>query len=95
MKKGQSVLAAFVVIGILVVIAVVFIESNWGARTLGGHMKINPLPGYKLVNMSWKETQLWVLFENDKEFLYREYSNLGILEGSVSCPKPQAEQAPK
>ena len=54
-------------------------------REFGGTTRIQLEEGEKFINVTWKENSIWVLVENENEnmFIFKEYSNMGILNGRV------------
>lgn len=62
---------------------------NSVARTFGGTQTVNLPANQKLVNVTWKKNDLWVLSrpmqvgETAESYKFQEKSNLGILEGTV------------
>ena len=64
--------------------------DNWTSRKWGGATTITLPKGEKLVEVTWKENSLWYLTEpmdadyEPKTKTFREDSNLGILEGTVT-----------
>lgn len=61
------------------------------AKQYGGDATINLKPGEKLVEVTWKgDAELWYLVEpmdsnyTPKTKVFKESSNLGIIEGSVT-----------
>jgi hypothetical protein len=63
---------------------------NQMARKFGGNSKLELPSGQKLVNITWKNDNLWYLTRPMKEseipetYMFSEDSNIGILEGSVT-----------
>jgi hypothetical protein len=63
--------------------------QNERAKMLGGTAKINLEKGQKLINVTWKDTNLWYLTkpmtDNDVAEIYtfQEESSLGIVQGKV------------
>lgn len=63
--------------------------DNMRARNFGGSMKVDLKPGFKLVNVTWKDEQLWTLERETKDgekpetFHFREKASFGMLEGEV------------
>lgn len=63
--------------------------ENERARSLGGTMTIDLPAGQKLINATWKETQLWYLTrpsKNDEKpevLTFKESSSYGVMEGKV------------
>ena len=54
-------------------------------RQFGGTTNIVLEKDQRFVNITWKENDIWVLVENQKENQYEflEYSNIGVLQGKV------------
>jgi hypothetical protein len=79
---------------ILKVIGLVSILSlsscNYFTRAVGGNMTVELEKDQKLINCSWKQTDLWVLTRVRKEgeqpdtYKYTEKSTYGVLEGTVT-----------
>lgn len=74
-------------LGVLCVLP--FVLSGCGqyvARHFGGDISTNIPPGTQLVSMSWKGTDLWVLYFDpvSKTCVFKESSTLGVAEGSVT-----------
>jgi hypothetical protein len=59
------------------------------AKSFGGTMTVELQPGRKLVNVTWKETDLWYLtraMRNDEApetYEFQESSGMGVMEGKV------------
>ena len=59
------------------------------AKQFGGTVTIELPKGKKLVDVTWKEANLWYLYtdmdENDtpKEYTFQEDSSFGVFEGKV------------
>jgi PBP1b-binding outer membrane lipoprotein LpoB len=60
------------------------------AKHLGDNITVEVDPGYKLIEATWKENNLWVLIEpmeegyQPKTKIFKESSSYGILEGSIT-----------
>lgn len=60
------------------------------AKKFGGSITINLEENRKLVNCTWKDSQLWLLTtsrntnEIAKSYKFEEKSTLGVLQGEVS-----------
>lgn len=60
------------------------------SRKYGGNVTINLEPGERLVEATWKESNLWYLVEpmdsnyEPKVKVFKERSMYGVLEGSVT-----------
>jgi len=58
------------------------------ARQFGGSETIELKPGERLVNLTWKETNLWILTKQDTTkpttYSFKEKSSFGIAEGQVT-----------
>lgn len=65
-------------------------SCNYFTRAFGGNMTVELDKDQKLVNCSWKETDLWLLTRVRKEgeqpetYKYIEKSTAGVLEGIVT-----------
>ncbi len=79
----------------LIVIAIllgslVSCTSNKRVKTWGGKETITLPVGQKLVNVTWKDTQIWYLTEPMPEGYvpspktFREISSMGIFEGEIT-----------
>lgn len=58
--------------------------QNERAKAFGGTQTITLAQGEKVVNVTWKNADMWILVElpnGAKEF--REYSNWGVMNGKV------------
>lgn len=61
-------------------------SCNSITRKWGGTTNIELGPNEKLINVTWKEADLWVLVQDTtkpKTYKFKEYSNFGVLEGEV------------
>lgn len=77
----------------LVALMIAFALSGCGqftAKNFGGDYTINLPAGEKLVNITWKESELWYLTkpmtEDDvaETYKFQEDSTFGVLEGTVT-----------
>lgn len=72
----------------LVALCVVSCE-NYITRKFGGTMTIDVEPGYKVINATFKETEIWYFIEPmddsyiPKQKKFVEKSKLGALEGTI------------
>ena len=63
---------------------------NWIARKIGGDISIDLPDNTKFINATWKNSSLWYLTrpmkdnENAEVYEFKEDSNFGILEGTVT-----------
>lgn len=59
--------------------------ENIRARKFGGTEEVKLKPNEKVLNVTWKETQMWILTQDTVTGItyFREKSNLGIFEGVV------------
>lgn len=64
--------------------------DNTMAKSFGGNMDINLPTNTKLVNVTWKESELWYLTrpmhadETAETFTFHEKSSFGMLQGTVT-----------
>lgn len=62
---------------------------NESARVYGGTETFSVPTGKKVVNVTWKDTDLWILWrdrrpdEKPEVYEFKEKSTYGVLEGSV------------
>lgn len=77
---------------LVVLFSFIFLFScteNKRARTFGGTENINITNGYKVVNCTWKDDDLWILTtkmnENEQPRIlkFQETSAWGIFEGTI------------
>lgn len=60
------------------------------ARRFGGDIEISIDPGWKLVEATWKDDNLWIFIEPmeddyvPKTKVFKEESSFGIMEGSIT-----------
>jgi hypothetical protein len=64
--------------------------QNQRAKQWGGNAVIKLDSGQKLLNVTWKDAQIWVLTKpmttNDvsETYTFKEFSNFGVIEGTVT-----------
>lgn len=64
--------------------------QNERARSFGGNMTVNLPANTKLVNITWKEDQLWYLTkpmsakDSAERYTFHEESSYGMMEGTVT-----------
>jgi len=77
-------------IALALMIGSVGCTKNAHARVYGGTETIKLEPGQKLINATWKETDLWILTrdmhdgEAAESYRFSEDSSFGVLEGTVN-----------
>lgn len=77
-----------IVVAIVAIIYFVY-TTQYGSKHLGGTYTINLEENKKLVNVTWKDTDLWLLTrqakpnETSETFVFKEDSKFNILSGSV------------
>jgi hypothetical protein len=72
----------------LLIAAIVIFSScteNTRVKHFGGTMTLELKPNEKLINITWKESQMWVLTEDTVTHYkyFREKSSWGIWQGEV------------
>ena len=75
---------------ILIIVGLVLVSCTENARVkhFGGTGEIDPPEGRKLVNLTWKENQIWYLTKkmrsNDtaETYQFQEESGYGMVEGT-------------
>ncbi len=74
---------------IIILINIVSCTQQQRAKQFGGTTVENLSPGRKLINLSWKDSHLWILTRSmtvsdvAEVYEYKESSRLGILNGIV------------
>lgn len=70
--------------------------SNEMAKQFGGTQTIELKPNEKLLNITWKDNDMWALTIDTTTNIqyFREFSNYGIWEGEVivNSPSPQKDE---
>lgn len=81
----------FIILGIVLFILylVYSMTANVFVKKYGGSMTINLNKDERLVNMTWKDNDLWILTTTDsnqspKVYKFKEDSRFGILEGVIT-----------
>jgi hypothetical protein len=78
-----------IILAVLAIATFTGCTENQSAKNYGGKMTIDLPPRQKLVNVTWKETELWYLTrpakagEVPETLTFTEKSNYGILEGTI------------
>lgn len=84
MKIWPSIAYLLGVIALILLIVLSGCTQNERAKSFGGTQTITLAPGETLINVTWKESDMWVLVQlpsGQKEF--REYSSFGIMNGKI------------
>ena len=78
------------VLGVIITIVILLSSctSNSRDRNFGGTETIELKPGYRLVNVTWKYNNLWILTKQDTsikptQYSFHEKSSLGVMEGEI------------
>ena len=82
MKKNKLFLMVVTVITILTFLSC---TDNQRARNYGGKEEIQLKPNEVLINITWKESNMWVLTKDTTTNIkyFRENSNWGVWEGEI------------
>lgn len=78
----------FITLSLLLSLSLASCTSNQRVKTFGGTAELKLEKGQKLVNVTWKETNLWILTKSMKPtdsaetYKFHEDSNLGIVQGT-------------
>lgn len=88
-KRGRKPkIKSVILIALLGISSLIGCTENQSSRKYGGKSTISLESGERLVNITWKEDDLWILTRQDtsvwpKTYKFSEKSNLGILEGEI------------
>lgn len=86
MKRDITMLLIVLLLGAIGICAT---NCNWIAKSAGGTITVNVQKGQKLINATWKDSNMWILTRNMKpeeipeKYTFQEYSNFGLIEGTV------------
>jgi hypothetical protein len=87
MKKG-IVIALLFMATMLAIGTLTSCTKNEMARNYGGSMDITLQPHQRVQNVTWKETDLWILTKEDTTppttYKFEEKSTYGIMEGTIN-----------
>ena len=84
LKKSRTVLVIFAVCGLMASCTQQERAKNWGMSA-----KVELESGKKLVNVTWKEENLWILTrpaaagEKPTSYEFTENSSWGVLQGKI------------
>ena len=87
----NSLRFSFFAVIVVIVITVIFAgcTDNSRARRFGGTEEVTLDTGQKFVNVTWKDTDLWVLTrparpgETSETYTLHEKSSMGVMEGTI------------
>jgi uncharacterized lipoprotein YehR (DUF1307 family) len=78
-------------IAVLILITTLILTSctdNERARNFGGKMIVTLNPGERMVNMTWKQDDLWILTKQDNTkpstYTFQEKSSWSVMEGTIT-----------
>lgn len=80
----------FIILSAIVLLTICGCTENQRAKKFGGNMTINLPANQKLVNVTFKDADMWYLTrpmrsnELAETSLFKEKSNYGMVEGSVT-----------
>jgi hypothetical protein len=78
-----------VILSILAISLLASCTQNERAKSFGGTATVNLPQGQKLVNITWKEDQIWYLTrtmnssDSAETYTFQEESSYGMMEGTV------------
>lgn len=88
LKFRLCMIALIIMLGIGVILY--FTNNNFKTKTFGGEMKIELPKGTKLINATWKDSDLWYLYEEVTDTTYvphnkvlKEDATFGVLNGKI------------
>ena len=79
---------SLLMIAALIWVAMSSCTSNQRARNFGGTETIELDPGTRVVNVTWKKDDLWILTKQDTsikptQYSFHEKSSYGVMEGEI------------
>lgn len=87
---NQQNFKRILLIGFLLICVMMLLTSctgNQRARQLGGTETVTLEPNQRVVNITWKETNLWILTKQDTTkpitYEFKEHSGFGLIQGKV------------
>jgi hypothetical protein len=85
MFSGGLVLSVAV---IMLIVSLITGCDQWATRKFGGTTSIELNNGQRLVNVTWKDSNIWVLAKDNATtppalYTFQEYSMYGVLNGKV------------
>lgn len=89
--KKKFILFAILIVTAMIIVLIWRSTDQLRAKKFGGTMKVNIEQGHKLVNVTWKENDLWILSRPIKEgevievepYVFQQKTSFGIKEGKV------------
>ena len=93
MKRSRftiiEVLVVLAILGIVLGMVWQFFGTKWITKKFGGTITMEIPVDKKLMNVTWKDSNIWYLVRDRKEgekaetYQFMESSNLGVLQGTV------------
>ena len=89
MKNFEIAVVAIVLVFCIALLGIAVRGEHWSTRQFGGKEELNLPANKKLVNVTWRNSSLWVLVRPMKSdelpevYDFIESSNLGVFEGTV------------
>jgi len=89
MKKSEISLLVMILFCCIAPVLFVACTENERAKSFGGTINIEIAPTEKLVNVTWKDNEMWILTRTRKtgevpeEYKFYEESAWGMWEGTV------------
>ncbi len=83
------------VIGVMFMIVLFSCTENQRVKKFGGNATITLPKGKKLINATWKDSNLWYLTRNMKpgetaeEYTFAEESNFGLVQGTYTIKEQE------
>ena len=85
------------IIALFLLVMLMLTGCHTVTKDLGGEMTVNLESGQKLEEVTWKETNLWILTrpfregEEPETHTFQEKSEFGVLEGKVTIIESEEE----
>lgn len=89
--KNLSDMKRGILSGLTIVLAIVMLSGcQWAAKKTGGDYTVTLPEDHKLIDVSWKSSDLWYLTrpmvsgDEPETYTYTQDSNFGVFEGTVT-----------
>jgi uncharacterized lipoprotein YehR (DUF1307 family) len=87
MNKVINTISSLILMLVVIILLLSSCTDNQRTRSFGGVETVELKSGERLVNVTWKQDDLWVLTKQDttrpSTYTFQEKSSYGVLEGTI------------